>query len=161
MPRHDRSRRSRTVRALLLGLAAVLIPGDRTVASAFPAATATDTLVIVVSAGSPLTGMSQSHLIDMYLGRATRFPDGRPVVPLDQEYGASARDRFYTEFVGRTPAEVKAHWSKLIFTGRGRPPQRLTGDEAVRRRVAEDASAIGYIDISAVDASVRILRIDG
>lgn len=161
MPRHDRPGGRRTVRALLVALVVMLFPGDRTVASAFPVATATDTLVIVVSAESPLTEISQSHLVDMYLGRATRFPDGRPVVPLDQEYGASARDRFYAEFVGRTAAEVKAHWSKLIFTGRGRPPQKLSGDEAVRRRVAEDASAIGYIDIRAVDASVRILRIDG
>lgn len=160
-PRHNRAGGGRAVRALLLALVAMLIPADRTNAAAFPAATAADTLVVVVSAESPLAEMSQSHLVDMYLGRATRFPDGRAGVPLDQEHGSPTRDRFYAEFMGRSPAEVKAHWSKLIFTGRGRPPQELSGDEAVRRRVAEDASAIGYIDSSAVDASVRILRIDG
>lgn len=68
---------------------------------------------------------------------------------------------YLVEFLGRSAVEVKAHWSKLIFTGRGRPPQKLSGDEAVRRRVAEDSSAIGYIDIRAVDSSVRVLRIDG
>lgn len=160
MPRHDRAGGRRAVRTLFLALVAMLIPGDRTVSSAVPAATAADTLVIVVSAESPLTEISQSHLVDMYLGRATRFPDGRQAVPLDQENGSATRDRFYAEFLGRSPADVKAHWSKLIFTGRGRPPQKLSSDEAVRRRVAEDSSAIGYIDIRSVDASVRILRID-
>lgn len=163
MPNHDRPGGRRTIRALLVALVALLIPGDRTVSSAVPAeaAAAADTLVIVVSAESPLTEMSQGHLVDMYLGRAKRFPDGRPVVPLDQERGSPARDRFYAEFLDRSPADVKAHWSKLIFTGRGRPPQELSGDEAMRRRVAEDSSAIGYIDVSAVDASVRVLRIAG
>lgn len=161
MPRHDRPGGRRTIRALLVALVALLLPGDRTVASAVPRATAADTLVVVVSAESPLTEMSNNHLVDIYLGRATRFSDGRQAIPLDQENGSPRRDRFYAEFLGRSPADVKAHWSKLIFTGRGRPPQKLSGDEAVRQRVAEDSSAIGYIDISAVDASVRVLRIDG
>ncbi len=112
---HDRPGGRRTIHALV-ALVALLLPGDRTVAYGVPAVMAADTLVVVVSAESPLTEISQSHLVDMYLGRATRFPDGRPVVPLDQEYGASARAQFYAEFVGRTAAEVKAHWSKLIFT---------------------------------------------
>ena len=56
---------------------------------------------------------------------------------------------------GKTPALLKAHWSKLVFTGRGQPPRELQDSAAVRRAVADDPGLIGYIDREALDPSVR------
>lgn len=53
--------------------------------------------------------------------------------------------------------QIKIHWSKIIFMGRGTPPTALPDSMAVKRRVAEDPHAIGYIDQSQVDDSVRVL----
>jgi hypothetical protein len=56
---------------------------------------------------------------------------------------------------GKTPPLLKAFWSKMVFTGRGQPPGEATDSTTVRRRVAENPELIGYIERSALDASVR------
>jgi len=46
-------------------------------------------------------------------------------VPLDLTEGTAVRSEFYTHYTGQTSAQIKAHWARQIFTGRGQPPQAL------------------------------------
>jgi hypothetical protein len=55
---------------------------------------------------------------------------------------------------------MKAYWSKLVFTGRGNPPREVANVEALRRLVAGDPNAIGYLERSLVDSRLRIVRIE-
>ncbi len=112
-------------------------------------------LVVVVSARSPVLALRADQVAAIFLGQSPRFPDGVEAVPLDQRLGSSLRDDFYARVAGKTPALLKAYWSKMVFTGRGQPPAEVADSAAVRRRVAEDPELIGYIDRSALDASVR------
>lgn len=145
-----------TVAAALLLLPASALRASPSSAASQPAA---DTVVVVVSAESPVVELPRQHLTDLYLGRTSRFPDGRGAAPIDLEPGAPEREEFYERYLGRNQAEIKTHWSRLVFTGRGRPPPDLESGERVRERVADDPSAIGYIDAELVDGSVRIVRI--
>ena len=77
------------------------------------------------------------------------------LVALDQRLGSHEREQFYAQVTGKTPALLKAHWSKMVFTGRGQPPREADDGASVRRMVADNPSMIGYIDRSALDASVR------
>ena len=54
-------------------------------------------------------------------------------------------------------AQVKAIWSKILFTGRGVPPKQLLDSAAVKKAVAANPKAVGYIEKSAVDASVKVV----
>ena len=119
------------------------------------AANASAELVVVVSSRSPVAAIDANQVAAIFLGHASRFPDGAQAVAVDQPLGAPQRDHFYRELTGKSPALLKAHWSKMVFTGRGQPPREAGGDAVVRRLVAENPSMIGYIDRSALDASVR------
>jgi ABC-type phosphate transport system substrate-binding protein len=112
-------------------------------------------LVVIVSARNPLPALSGDQVAAIFLGQAGRFPDGAEAVALDQRLGSQERQQFYAQVTGKTPALHKAHWSKMVFTGRGQPPRELADAAAVRRMVADNPSMIGYIDRSALDASVR------
>ncbi len=112
-------------------------------------------LVVVVSARSPITALRAEQVADIFLSEATRFPDGGEVVALDLPIGSPLRDDFYLKVANRTPALMKAYWTKRIFTGRGQPPRELPNSQAVRKQVADNPSLIGYIERSALDASVR------
>jgi len=112
-------------------------------------------LVVIVSARNPLPALSGDQVAAIFLGQAGRFPDGAEVVALDQRLGSQERNHFYSQVTGKTPALLKAHWSKMVFTGRGQPPRELADSTTVRRMVAENPSMIGYIDRSALDPSVR------
>jgi hypothetical protein len=53
---------------------------------------------------------------------------------------------------------MKAYWAKIIFTGRGQPPQEVRSSAELKKRIAQDPAAIGYIDESLLDDSVRVVR---
>jgi len=115
-------------------------------------------LVVIVSANSRVTTLSENEVADIYLGRASQLPDGAHVTPIDLADEAANRATFYRIVCGKSPAQLRAYWSKLIFTGAGQPPREVGGAEAVKRLVAAGtggASAIGYIDKSQLDATVK------
>jgi ABC-type phosphate transport system substrate-binding protein len=112
-------------------------------------------LVVIVSSRSPVSALRPDQVAAIFLGQTARFPDGLEAVPLDQPLGSKLRDEFYERVASKTPALLKAHWSKMVFTGRGQPPAEAPDSAAVRRRVAGNPELIGYIERGALDASVR------
>ncbi|HBF49947.1 MAG TPA: phosphate ABC transporter substrate-binding protein [Massilia sp.] len=112
-------------------------------------------LVVIVSARSSIEALRPDQVAAIFLGQSARFPDGALATALDQPIGTQERNQFYLRVTGKTPALLKAHWSKLVFTGRGQPPRELQDSAAVRRAVADDTGLIGYIDRQALDPSVR------
>ena len=114
-------------------------------------------VVAVVSSKNPLASLSKSQVADIFLGKTVRFPDGTLAVPIDQEEGSAARDEFYATFAGKSPAQVKSHWTKIIFTGRGQPPRAASNSTEVIHLIAANPRAISYIERSAVDSSVKVL----
>jgi ABC-type phosphate transport system substrate-binding protein len=114
-------------------------------------------VVAVVSAKSPITALSMSQVADLFSGRANRFPNGLQAFPVDQAEGSAIRDEFYNKVVGKTPAQVKSYWSKIIFTGRGQPPPTVSDNIEMKKRIRDNPAAIGYIDRTMVDDSVRVL----
>jgi len=136
------------MRLLLFAIAALWVGG---------AAAAPDEVVAVVSARSPIMSLATNQVADIFLGKTGRFPDGSQAVPIDQHEDSPARERFYSQFTGKSPAQVKAHWSKIIFTGRGQPPKQAMSPAEAKKWIAENPHAIGYLENSLVDSSVRVL----
>lgn len=118
-------------------------------------ATAADVVVVVSSKSAPLK-LTNAQVADIFLGRAVRFPDGSRAVPVEPDE-ADARDAFYSAFMGRSAAQVKAHWSKIIFTGRGQPPRQMPDADAARELVSLTPGAITYLPASMVNASVHVV----
>jgi ABC-type phosphate transport system substrate-binding protein len=118
------------------------------------AATAAD-LVVIVSARSQVSSLRPDQVADIFLGQSGHFPDGAEAVALDLGIGSPLRDEFYAKVASKTPALLKAYWTKMIFTGRGKPPREAPNSAAMRKQVAENPALIGYIDRVALDSSVR------
>ncbi len=115
-------------------------------------------VVVVVAAKSLIASLSAAEIADIFLGRLTKLPDGTRAVPIDRPEGSPLRDELYAKVARMSPVQVKAYWSKLIFTGRGRPPRAVDPDEAVLRVVRANPAAIGYIDRKFADDTVRIVN---
>ena len=118
---------------------------------------AADEVVAVVSARSTVKTLSAGQVAQIFLGKSFRFPDGSAAVPVDQPEESPARERFYAQYTGKSPSQVKAHWSKIIFTGRGQPPVQATSGTEAKRLIAANPHAIGYVDAAMVDASLRVV----
>jgi len=122
--------------------------------SAADAAGATE-LVVIVSARTPVTALRGDQVAGIFLGEGTAFPEGGEAVPVDQGIGSPLRDEFYGKVANRSPALMKAYWTKMIFTGRGQPPREAPSSAAVRRLVADNPGMVGYIERTALDPTVR------
>lgn len=112
-------------------------------------------LVVIVSSKSAVSALRQEQVADIFLGQIASFPGGGEVTALDQSIGSPERDEFYSKVTSKTRPLVKAYWTKMIFTGRGQPPREVGSSAAIRKMVADNPSLIGYIDKSALDASVK------
>ncbi len=106
----------------------------------------------IVAVGAPsAAALTKDQLSDVYLGRT------QTLVPYDLPESSAVRTDFYKKLTGKDPAQIKALWSRLTFTGKGQPPKELGDAAAVKKAVAADPKAIGYIEKSAVDSSVKVL----
>jgi ABC-type phosphate transport system substrate-binding protein len=112
-------------------------------------------VVVVVSAKNPVASLTADQAADIFLGKSAAFPGGGNAVPMDQAEGSAVRDEFYTKAAGKNAAQLKAYWSKQIFTGQGQPPKAVGDNNGVKSAVAANPNGIGYMDKSAVDASVK------
>lgn len=143
------------IAAVLLVAAAWLAPLAARAAVALPGTE----YVLIVSPKNPLVSLQQEQVTALFLGLAARFPDGGEAQTLDLPLGSALRDAFYHKVAGKSPAMMKAHWTRMMFTGHGQPPRELAGSIAVRRMVADNPAMIGYIDRHALDASVKAVQV--
>jgi hypothetical protein len=81
--------------------------------------------VVVMGAGAePLT---KDQVTQVYLGRSNALK------PLDLPDSNPLHDEFYKKATARDAAQIKAVWSRIIFTGQGQPPKELPDAAAVKR----------------------------
>jgi ABC-type phosphate transport system substrate-binding protein len=113
--------------------------------------------VVVVSAKSGASALTVDQASDIFLGKSNSLPGGGQAVPIDQSDGTGARDEFYQKATGKNSAQVKAYWSKQIFSGKGQPPKEAGDNASVKTLLSSNPNMIGYIDKSAVDATVKVL----
>jgi hypothetical protein len=106
-------------------------------------------VAVVMAPGA--ASISKEQVANLYLGRSAELR------LFDLPEGHATRDLFYKKAAERDPAQVKAVWSRIVFSGRGMPPREMADAAAVKKAVAADPKAVGYIDKAAVDASVKVV----
>lgn len=109
---------------------------------------------VVVAANSPQAALDRAAAQAIFLGRTTQV-GGQPAVIVFQN--GPVRADFESKVVGRSGAQLAAHWSRLVFTGRAKAPEEVANDAAVKAKLAATPGAIGYISDAAADASVKVL----
>jgi ABC-type phosphate transport system substrate-binding protein len=115
-------------------------------------------MAIIAHPSNPIAGISAEETAKIYLGKSASFDNGRAATPVDQTAGPT-RTKFNAQVLQKDDRELKAYWSKLLFTGKGRPPEEIGDDAAVKAWVAKTPSALGYVDGKVVDSSVKVLLI--
>lgn len=102
------------------------------------------------------TELSPDEVAQIYLRRKRFWDDGSVVVPLNLPAQVPLRERFSRLVLNQTGPRLADYWNRLYFDGI-LPPATLASTEAVRRYVASDPNAIGYVPVSEVDGSVRVV----
>jgi ABC-type phosphate transport system substrate-binding protein len=106
-------------------------------------------VVVIVNPKNAAASMTAAQVADIFLGKDTSL------TPFDLPSSSAPRGEFYTKVAGKDEAQVKAVWARLVFTGKSQPPKELASSAEVVKQVASGEKAIGYVDKSAVDGSVK------
>ena len=106
---------------------------------------------VVVIGNLAAPAMTKDEVTQFFLGKSQMMK------PVDRPSSEPIKAQFYQKLSGQDLSQVKAMWSRLIFTGKATPPKELPDAAAVKKAVAADPKAIGYIDKSEVDSTVKVL----
>ena len=115
------------------------------------AAPAMAEVVVVVNAKAAESTMTKEQVAQLFLGKSTAM------TPIDQSDSSPIRAEFYKKVADKDAAQAKALWSKLVFTGKATMPKEVGDNAGVKAALAANPKAIGYIDKSAVDATVKVV----
>jgi ABC-type phosphate transport system substrate-binding protein len=108
-------------------------------------------VVVVVNPKAAESSMTKDQVAQFFLGKSTSM------TPVDQADSNPIRAEFYKKVTDKDASQVKSLWSKLVFTGKATMPKEAPDSAAVKKAVAGDPKAIGYIEKSAVDGSVKVI----
>ncbi len=115
------------------------------------------------SAGAVIVHPSNNSELDrqtiakIYLGKRDTFSDESNAIPIDQEGHSGAREVFLKSVLNKSSSQFKSYWSKLLFSGKGTPPKKISSPQEIKTLVSENSQAIGYVDSSLVDESVKVV----
>lgn len=114
-------------------------------------------VAVIVHPSSGVDSLSEDDVARLFLGKTKSFPNGNQAVPINQNEGSATRDKFNEAVCKKNASQYKAYWSQLVFTGKGTPPKDAGDDAAVKALIAANPTMIGYVDSSAVDATVKVV----
>jgi hypothetical protein len=118
-------------------------------------------LVPVVAKGSPMTDITLGTLRRVFLSEPVSGPGGLRLVGFNQPAGSRARDAFDRVVLGMDPDQVARYWVDQRIRGGVRPPRQVTSVSLLRQVISRFPGAVGYLSPTDLDASVRMLTING
>ena len=114
------------------------------------------TVVAVVVNMRRVERLDRADVARVYLRTRRFWNDGSPIVPLNLEVSSPVRTAFTTRVLALDAAHLAGYWNEQYFHGVF-PPTVLSSAAAVKRYVASDDRAIGYVDAREVDDTVRVV----
>lgn len=128
-----------------------------TVLLSLPALVCAEELAVVVGKNSPITQISDHEIEQIFSGQL-RSIDGNSLQTLDLPGDDATRITFYQKLMGRSPDQMRSHWARLIFTGKGRPPREVNNSRDMISMIKSSDNLIGYVPVSEAGDNVRIIK---
>ena len=110
---------------------------------------ATDAFQVIVHPDRALSSVSRDLLRRAWLKKATTWPDGSTIRPIDLPRGEAARDRFTRDVLKKTPAQLRSYWNQQIFSGKGVPPPEADSIADAIAYVLDHPGAVSYLPAGA------------
>jgi len=103
--------------------------------------------------------LSRDAVQEIFLGRKTRWSDGRKIVLATLKEGR-AHEVFLWRYVGKTPHQFRNYWKAQVFTGRGASPAAFASPDELSEFVKNTSGAIGYLPAGAYQSRLKNVLIE-
>ncbi len=119
--------------------------------------TVADVAVIVNTKNTQ--AFDKSSINRLFLGKDKTFANKETAFLITQLENSDIASEFNTKVLDKSAKQLKSHWSRLVFTGKGIPPNEMASDAEVIDEVKRNPNAIGYVDAAAVTPDVKLVVI--
>ncbi|BDA60772.1 MULTISPECIES: substrate-binding domain-containing protein [Shewanella] len=113
--------------------------------------------IAVIVHPSNSSEISAADISRIYSGKLKTFSTGGTIVALDQAEGSPVREAFVKQILNKTESQLKAYWSKLVFSGQGQPPKVVESSAEILTLVAANPNMIGFVDAAEVTPNVKVV----
>jgi hypothetical protein len=113
--------------------------------------------VLVASAKTGITRLTQDEVTNIYLGRYRRLDSGITAEPIDQPADSTLKTRFYRDLVDKSLPEINAYWARLVFSGKTPPPRTINNSEEAIQFVVSHPGALAYVERTKADRRVAVV----
>ncbi len=103
------------------------------------------------------SSFNASSISKIFLGKVKSFENGTKITLYSLPEGNAITDEFNQSALGRDSTQLKAYWSKLVFTGKGTPPKEIESESAIIAEIAKDPSGIGFVSAGAATGDVKVV----
>jgi ABC-type phosphate transport system substrate-binding protein len=119
-------------------------------------------LAIVVDPSNPASNISMGELREIFLGNRHWWAHDRRIKTIGMDTGTAERETILKKVYKMNDRDLGRYFFFEIYRGAPvTPPHALQNAAQVKRFVANNPGAIGYLRASDVDSSVKVLRING
>src|SRR5690606_5895049 len=113
-------------------------------------------LVVVTGKHSSLSALSEQEVRQLFSGHLRQLR-GLRLQPLDLPIGDQHRNHFYQQLMGRSPEQMRAYRTRVLFAGQGHPPREVSSPAELSSLLDTSGEYIGYLPASELRDSQKVL----
>ncbi|WP_434986365.1 hypothetical protein [Vreelandella zhaodongensis] len=92
--------------------------------------------------------------------RQRTWPDGEAVQVFVLPNRDPVHARFAKERLAVYPHQLQLAWDRMVFSGMGQAPNRVSNQLEMREKVANTPGALGYLEREYLDESVHVISME-
>jgi hypothetical protein len=115
--------------------------------------------VVIVNLTNRFDALSRSKVAYLFLRKVSRWPWGAEVAPVGLSADQIIRREFVEQVLRMTEEQLAEYWIGQRATRGISPPVDVRDAAAAKRWVAAKPGGIAYIPSSALDATVKAIRV--
>lgn len=112
-------------------------------------------IAVVASSKFNSNTVEKVELKRLFLAKTNRIHNSK--VKVMELVDTSCKETFYKKISNKTQSQLRAYWSRLIFTGKAKPHKQVKSLDALLSKMAENASIISYVPLSMVSDKMKVL----
>lgn len=116
-----------------------------------------EVLAVIVNKSNPIGSLTQNELRPLFQTTKKAWGSGEDALPVNLPEDNQLRNEFDQAVLGLDPERVARYWTDRKVRGGARPPVRVPTTNAVLKTVASKPGAVGYLRLSEVNNSVKVV----
>lgn len=117
-------------------------------------------IVLVAHPDVPTRWLTRDTTRAIFAMRQRSWPDGQAVQVFVLPNRDPAHLRFTKEQLAVYPHQLQLAWDRVVFSGRGQAPNRVSNLTEMHEKVANTPGALGYLEREYLDESVQVISME-